>query len=434
MQLRNNLSFYFKKFLQTALFVSACLLVGISSGDQIELQTYFNARYSANFKKSSNNVSNVLAPQTKAKVTEVKQMPSGNLGLRVNVLTGKSKGKTVWVYYNKQTPRMKLYGSIDASGQEVSSKETEKIGSVKAQKNIQALNEPDLESDDSQEELKSTVKSLNQVQRDVQKVGKKSEHCENCEWSDAGQEGGALDSSVSASRGIVVSAVQTASNASVIKPINLLNTKIGSPVCRTSNGYDSCTYRGDRAPTVFKVFNTGPNRVVAGKATDKRREWSFYSPNSATQDLGFYIEDYNGSNFSNSQRSYVMLFPRKSLSSVRVSGEEKIVTLPTGETVTFNQRTNEVIAGAFAETARLGSSNSAPIVKYQGNGVMVRADAAGVNEPKQARTATISKNGQTCKVPSSELWKQGNNSELNFKFPSDSDFNKYLSSRCGFGI
>lgn len=408
--------------------------MGISSGDQIELQTYFNARYSANFKKNSNNVSSVLSPQTKAKVTEVKQMPSGNLGLRVSVLTGKSKGESVWVYYNKQTPRMKLYSSSDASGKEVSSENTEKIGSVKTKQNVQALSEPDLESDDSQEDLQTTVRSLNQVQRDVQKVGKKSEYCESCEWSDSGQEGGAADSSRSSSQGLVVGSVKTASNASIIKPRNLLNTKIGSPVCRTSNGYDSCTYRGDQVPTVFKVFNTGPNRVVAGKATDKRREWSFYSPNSATQDLGFYIEDYNGSDFSNSQRSYVMLFPRKSLSSVKVSGEEKIVTLPTGETVTFNQRTNEVIAGAFAETARLGSSNSAPIVKYQGSGVMVRADAAGVNEPKQARTATISKNGQTCKVPASELWKQGNNSELNFKFPSDSDFNKYLTSRCGFGI
>lgn len=434
MQLRSNFLFYLKKPLQLALFVIGCLLVGISSGDQIELQTYFNARYSANFKKNSNNVSTVLVPQTKAKVTEVKQMPSGNLGLRVNILSGKSKGETVWVYYNKKTPRMKLYGSSDASGKEVSAEDTGKVGSVKTQKNVQALNEPEMNADDSEEELKTAVGSLNQANRDVQKVGKKSEHCESCEWSDVGEEGGTQDSSMNSSRSAVASAVQTASNASVIRPSNLLNTKIGSPVCSSNNGYDACTYRGDRAPTVFKVFNVGPNRVVAGKATDKRREWSFYSPNFASQDLGFYIEDYNGSDFSNSQRSYVMLFPRKSLSSVKISGEEKIVTLPTGETVTFNQRTNEVISGAFAETGRLGSSAVAPSVKYQGRGVMVRADAAGVNEPKQARTATISKNGQTCKVPASELWKQGNNSQLNFKFPSDSDFNKYLTSRCGFGI
>jgi len=398
----------------------AIILLGVSAGDQLELQTHFNARYSAKFTKSSHNISTVLAPKTQAQVTEVKVMPSGNLGLRVKVLTGSAKGKTVWVYYNKKNPRMSLHSSEDGTGAEVGSAETENARSVNTKKNVAGLEEPTLDDKNEtqqDEDFRFIIGSVNQANRDVQRIGAKAKGSEDCDTS-----------APAATR------LQSAANATLMAPRNTLNTKKSIPTCRTANGYDACTYNGDSAPTVFKVFNAGPNRVVSGGSFDRRREWSFYSPNFATQDLGFYVEDYNGSDFSNSQRSYVMLFPRKTLSSVQVSGNDKIVTLPTGETVTFNQRTNEIVSGAFVEAGKLGSSSSAPVVKYQGQGVMVRADSVGVNEPKQARLATITKGSQTCKVPSSELWQQGNSSQLNFKFPSDSQFNSYLKARCGFGI
>lgn len=426
-----------KSFFQPGLWLLlAVLLLGVSAGDEIELENYFNARYSANFIKKAKNIVTVLPPKTRARVSEVKEMPSGNLGMRVQVLNGKSTGESVWVYYNKNRPQMKLYSSENAEGVEVPADDSVKIKSVQTTAKTRGIKEPSLadqwvdenevekksaENETTNVELEDVARKAVNINEVVQKAGLKSDRCVDCALRGSG---------TSLGRDITINDKK----ARIVAPLKASNTKKAVPVCLSKNGYDACTYPGDHAPTQFKINNSGPNRIVASRGFSTRREWTFASPDFASQDSGIYVEDYHGDNFENSVRSYVMLFPRKSLFNVRVEGEEKIVTLPTGETMIFNNRTNEVISGVFAERGLLGASKQSPLVNYSGQGIMVRANTQGVNEPKQAQTATISKQGKTCTVPASELWLQESSSQLNFKYSTDQEFHSYLQKKCGFGI
>jgi hypothetical protein len=133
------------------------------------------------------------------------------------------------------------------------------------------------------------------------------------------------------------------------------------------------------------------------------------------------------------------------MTSIAVSGERYVVSLPTGEQVDFDAKTLEVLAGVFTETeVDLNPDRKArkfPGINYLGKGVTVRADARGV-DPRIGGTATITTGTPAtdcqglacsqCQVPSKELWHQGG--PVRFKFSTDADFDRYISSRCGFSI
>jgi hypothetical protein len=132
--------------------------------------------------------------------------------------------------------------------------------------------------------------------------------------------------------------------------------------------------------------------------------------------------------------------------AITSSGGRSIVTLPTGEAVEFDARTYEILGGVLAEapvdlnpdkTARRFAG-----IHYVGRGLVVRADARGT-DPRLGTTATISVESPAedcqgdacksrCRVPSRELWEQ--KGAVRFKYASDEEFDRYLTSRCGFGI
>lgn len=404
-------------------------ILGVSSGDNIELQTHFNARYSANFTKNSKNVKTVLPPKTKAKVTEVKTMPSGNLGLRVKVLEGPEAGETVWVYYKKSQPLMKLYSSENATEAEVDGSDTTVIKSAQTTKSIDGLKEPELDAkikmtdDEAGADVVASVEAGNKAVTNLT-TNNRCKDCDTWTFGDTnpiGSEDKARDSSYRGGNSI---------SSKATSGLATRNTKTRSPACRTTGTFESCTYAGDSRPSDFRIINNGGNRVT----NNSSRNWTFMSPSFATQDLGIYIEDHINNNFDQMSSSYVMLFPRNQVMSVNVSGEQKAVNLPTGEKVIFNNRTNEVIGGVFAENTRASGGNSTQGVRYKGQGVMVRTDASGVNEPKMTGMATITKGSQVCKVPVNQLWEQNNNSQNSFKYPDDSQFSNFLSSKCGFSL
>lgn len=96
-----------------SIILLSLVAVAFEAGQDIELTQFLNARRGANFVRSARNREGVLAVGTHAHIEEVKQLRSGNSGLKVTVKDGDMKDKVVWIYYNKRSPGMKL---ADASG------------------------------------------------------------------------------------------------------------------------------------------------------------------------------------------------------------------------------------------------------------------------------------------------------------------------------
>ena len=216
-------------------------------------------------------------------------------------------------------------------------------------------------------------------------------------------------------------------------------------------------YRKDRQNRIvgFEFSNHGGNRILPhrydiGKNLLFTRDFQFRFDDRARQDIHLFISDWAPSRdkqfrLSEIMNSILLFFPRNNLPAIVVSGERYVVSLPTGEQVDFDAKTLEVLAGVFAETAvDLNPDRRArrfPGINYLGKGVTVRADARGV-DPRIGTTATVTTGTlaadcqgpacNQCQVPSKDLWHPSG--PVRFKSSTDDEFDRYLSSRCGFTI
>jgi hypothetical protein len=217
-------------------------------------------------------------------------------------------------------------------------------------------------------------------------------------------------------------------------------------------------YRKNRQGQVvgFEFSNRGGNRILpqrydATKNLFFTRDFQFHFDDRARQDMYLFLSDWAPSQdkqfrLSEIMNSIMLFFPRHYLPAIHSSGTRYIITLPTGEQVEFHATTREVLSGVFAETGvDLNPDKRArkfPGIDYLGKGLVVRADSRGT-DPRIRNRATISTKapltncekgagcGQ-CQVPSQELWRQ--DGPVRFKFSTDQEFDRYLLSRCGFGI
>jgi hypothetical protein len=206
----------------------------------------------------------------------------------------------------------------------------------------------------------------------------------------------------------------------------------------------------------FEFSNRGGNPILTQRYNiDKNwfftRDFQFRFDDRARQDIHLSVTDWAPSRdkqfrLSELMNSVMHFFPRTYVPAITSSGGRSIVTLPTGEAVEFDARTYEILGGVFAEapvdlnpdkTARRFAG-----IHYVGRGLVVRADARGT-DPRLGTTATISVESPAedcrgaacksrCRVPSQELWEQ--KGAVRFKYASDEEFDRYLTSRCGFGI
>src|SRR5690606_27545591 len=55
------------------------------------------------------NVQTVLDKGTRGEIKGYRKFHSGNYGIKMKILSGPQTGNTLWVYYNKQNPALKLY-------------------------------------------------------------------------------------------------------------------------------------------------------------------------------------------------------------------------------------------------------------------------------------------------------------------------------------
>jgi hypothetical protein len=205
----------------------------------------------------------------------------------------------------------------------------------------------------------------------------------------------------------------------------------------------------------FEFSNPGGNRILPERYDIGRnllftRDFQFHFDDRARQDIHLAITDWAPApdrqfRLSDLMNSVILFFPRTYLPAITNAGDRTIVTLPTGETVEFDAVTREILGGALSEDpVDLSTSRAArtfPRIFYNGGGVIVRANARGA-DPRIATSATIL-NGSAaecsagagpcqCQVPARELWQQSG--AVRFKFPADAEFDRYLRSRCGFGL
>jgi hypothetical protein len=217
-------------------------------------------------------------------------------------------------------------------------------------------------------------------------------------------------------------------------------------------------YRHNRQGQIvgFEFSNTGGNPVLPPRRDALKnqfftRDFQFRFDDRARQDIHLLISDWVPSRdrqfrLSELMNSLIHFFPRVMLPAIVNVGDRDIVTLPTGEEVMFDATTHEIRGGVFAEApVDLNPDRDTRKfagIEYKGNGVMVRANSRGT-DPRIGTTAIISNGAPRaecapgadcaqCQVPSREIWEQSG--AVRFKFSSDKDFDRFLLSRCGFGL
>lgn len=216
-------------------------------------------------------------------------------------------------------------------------------------------------------------------------------------------------------------------------------------------------YRVNRENRIvgFEFSNRGGNRILPerydiGKNLLFTRDFQFRFDDRARQDIHLAITDWAPSpdrqfRLSGLMNSVLYFFPRHFLPAISSLDGRHIVTLPTGEQTQFDALTHEILSGVLSEAPVDLTPNRAarrfPGISYSGKGVLVRVNARGA-DPRIGTTATITtgsppadcngKKCDQCQVPSRELWNQSG--AVRFKFSTDSDFDRYLRFRCGFGL
>ena len=202
----------------------------------------------------------------------------------------------------------------------------------------------------------------------------------------------------------------------------------------------------------FAIENRGKNHIV--NAEDSMREYEFSFEEHAAQNISLMISDAPNGTVSHTMHSHFMFFPRKYLPFAEVKNKVVTVTIPTGEKMVFSE-SGEVKDGVFVE----GPVDVGPDrfkrtyadVKYQGKGILLRANARG-QMPQQGQFENTKidneygikysadvliingTTGQRCRRPKIDFWSNADVSPIQFKFPSDKEFDVYLKAKCGFGI
>lgn len=206
----------------------------------------------------------------------------------------------------------------------------------------------------------------------------------------------------------------------------------------------------------FSFENMGDNRIVdSTRHKYSQRVFNFDYLEQARQNIALQVDDSPNSTVSHTMHSIFMFFPRKNLPLVRQDESQIHVTLPTGEQVIFDKDSKEILSGVLSE----GPIDVSPDrfkrhyadMKYSGRGVVLRVNARGQSpQLGQYETNKIDMEhgmkgsvdvliingttGERCRRPKADFWEPLDVSPIEFKFPTDEEFDIYLRINCGFGI
>lgn len=170
----------------------------------------------------------------------------------------------------------------------------------------------------------------------------------------------------------------------------------------------------------FTVQNSGSSKMNPRglKNDDSLRTWHFQFTDRARESIYMVVRDqpFSGRDSHVNMQTEMHLFPRNVVPSIKDLGDRYRVTLPTGETVDYDRKSREVIAGPFKEQAIDYNSNrqarANPKIDYNGNGLSIKVSQRGEN-PRyaeiwgQKKSATISypsKYSKSCSLSPALLW------------------------------
>jgi hypothetical protein len=206
----------------------------------------------------------------------------------------------------------------------------------------------------------------------------------------------------------------------------------------------------------FHFSNRGHNSIAPKDiAPHVQRSFDFEFDQQATQNISMMVVDSPNATTSHGMYSHMMIFPRTHLPFVEIQTDQHIVTLPNGEQMVFDPKSNTIIGGVFEE----GPIDIGPDrftrqyadLRYLGQGILLRANARGqMPQQGQFESTKIDMNygvkfsadvliingstGERCRRPKADFWLPGDHSPILFKFPTDQEFDRYLKANCGFGI
>lgn len=202
--------------------------------------------------------------------------------------------------------------------------------------------------------------------------------------------------------------------------------------------------------------NIGNNRIVNSKRyLDSQRSFHFDYPEQARQNISLEVYDAPNSSVSHTMHSVFWFFPRKNMFLAEEVGATTEITIPTGEKIIFQTESKEIIGGVFEEgpldNSKERTKRLYPDLKYNGRGVILRVNARGqspqLGEFEKSKidmefgvkgSAEVliinGTTGQRCRRPKSDFWEPIDVSPIEFKFPTDDEFDIYLRNNCGFGL
>lgn len=206
-----------------------------------------------------------------------------------------------------------------------------------------------------------------------------------------------------------------------VEPFERLNSRLKT-MCSgsrpTQDGYDvveinDCTSK-DRYPGGFTVKDRAGHPYlghVVSKYPDgskPTRKIDFTTYDHAFNDTYLYLEDIAGGPDSHDVKSVTLILPRLGIPSIQVEGNETVVTLTTGETVSFDKTTYGINSGVLKEgpidltTDRF--KRQPPNVHYTGKGISIRVDHRYEFPTQGAVTAEVRQGSRVCKIPKTLIW------------------------------
>ncbi len=206
----------------------------------------------------------------------------------------------------------------------------------------------------------------------------------------------------------------------------------------------------------FGFENLGDNKIVdTARNKNSQRNFSFEYLEQARQNLAMQVDDAPNGTVSHGMHSIFMFFPRKNMFLVEQLSGTIDVTLPNGEKMSFQKDSKEIVDGVFTEGPVDVSADrfkrQYADLKYQGKGVVLRVNARG-QSPQLGQFENVKidteyglkgsvdvlimngATGQKCRRPKADFWEPIDVMPIEFKFPSDEEFDLYLKKNCGFGL
>lgn len=206
----------------------------------------------------------------------------------------------------------------------------------------------------------------------------------------------------------------------------------------------------------FSFENLGDNKIVdTARNKNSQRNFSFEYLEQARQNLAMQVDDAPNGTVSHGMHSIFMFFPRKNMFLVEQLSGTIDVTLPNGEKMSFQKDSKEIVDGVFTEGPVDVSADrfkrQYADLKYQGKGVVLRVNARG-QSPQLGQFENLKidneyglkgsvdvlimngATGQKCRRPKADFWEPIDVMPIEFKFPSDEEFDLYLKKNCGFGL